>query len=627
MAETLPKLLRSVSENYPNEAAQRWKDSSGTFLTTSFASLFDEVRDFAAGLTLLGVSRGDLVGLISENRREWLIADLGILSIGAADVPRGCDVTEQEVSHIYGVTDCRVLILENEKQYPKVAQAKLTGLKFIILMDGNLAAADGVEVLDFAKVQADGAADRKLHPEIVDGEIEKGRRDDVATIIFTSGTTGMPKGVMLSHGNFLHQVTHVPDLIKIGPGDQWLNILPVWHSFERIMQYVALGWASALGYSKPIGKIMLADMAVLKPTWIPAVPRVWEALMTGILRNIRQTGGVTKALFFFFLSVGKAYSFFRNVLLRRRPRFRRRIRVFDPLFAVPLLVVLLPFKLLGDLLVFRKVKARLGGRFVAGISGGGALPPVVDKFYQAVGLTVLEGYGLTESAPVLSLRPQWHPVEGTIGPIFPGTEFKILDESGREVGPGVKGVLHCRGPQIMKGYFKQPDLTKTVIGEDGYLDTGDLAMCTLDGEIKIVGRAKDTIVLSGGENVEPDPIEKKLRESEYIANAVLLGQDRKFLAALIIPDFDALGSYAQANNIPFESIEDLCESPEVHELISSQGSSLVNSRTGFKSFERVARYHVLCKDFAVGKELSAKQEVKRHVVDEVYAKEIKALFS
>jgi long-chain acyl-CoA synthetase len=281
---------------------------------------------------------------------------------------------------------------------------------------------------------------------------------------------------------------------------------------------------------------------------------------------------------------------------------------------------------LGGLIVFKTVKNKLGGRFIAGISGGGALPSAVDRFFGAIGILILEGYGLTETAPVVGVRPQYAPVVGTVGPPLAGTELKIVDELGERLPPGSKGIIMVRGPSVMLGYYKRPELTAKVLGEDGWLDSGDLGMLTLNGELKITGRAKDTIVLRGGENVEPAPIEQKLAESEYISQAVIVGQDQKYLAALIVPDRDAIVAWAEENAVPIVDYEGLLQQPEVLDLVDYEVKELVSAKNGFKSFERVFRFALLAKPFEVGRELSAKQEVKRHAVAELYHKEIKRLF-
>ncbi|WP_319560626.1 AMP-binding protein [Marispirochaeta sp.] len=393
------------------------------------------------------------------------------------------------------------------------------------------------------------------------------------------------------------------------------------------MQYVAAGWGSALAYSKPVGKIMLADMQQIKPTWMASVPRIWEAVQAGIYRNINKEGGAKRLLFYFFVAVAGTWTGFRNRLYGLLPEFKKRIRVLDILTAILPFLLLYPLKALGDLLVFSKIRAKLGGNFVAGISGGGALPKSVDRFFSAAGILLLEGYGLTETAPVLGVRDQKHPVPGTIGPVFPGTVIEIRDEEGNILPPGHKGIVYAQGPQVMKGYYKQPELTKAMISPDGWLNTGDLGMLTWHNELAIMGRVKDTIVLRGGENVEPLPIEQKIQESPYIAQTMLLGQDQKYLAALIVPDFDALQEYASQNNLSFMDREDLLISPEIEELINGEIQERINSRNGFKSFERINRFRLLPKPFEVGDELSQKQEIKRHVISEKYAKLLSEIFS
>jgi long-chain acyl-CoA synthetase len=631
MPVTLPKRILHIAEKHPDAIVQYSKDETGTFQPTSFPEFIGEFKAFAAGLRTLGVEKGDHVGLISENRKEWLISDMAILALGAADVPRGCDSTAEEISYILSFADCRVVILENDAQLAKVtAHKKEQGqLKHIILMDAGEkpGAWMGVKVHSFSEIMETGLKEYAKNPSPVDESIEAGERDDTATIIFTSGTTGIPKGVMLSHGNFLHQVENVPKLLNTGPEDIWLCVLPVWHSFERIMQYVATGWGSALAYSKPVGKIMLGDMEKIRPTWMASVPRIWEAVQGGIFRNVNKEGGAKKIIFHFFVGSAGLWTGFRDRLFGLLPAFGKRLRVIDILVAIIPFLLLYPLKALGNVLVFGKIKAKLGGRFVAGISGGGALPKSVDRFFSAAGILLLEGYGLTETAPVLAVRSQFHPVPGTVGPVFPGTLIQIRTEDGTVLAPGHKGIVFAKGPQLMKGYYKRQDLTDAILGSDGWLNTGDLGMLTWNNELAIMGRVKDTIVLRGGENIEPLPIEQKMQESVYIAQCMLLGQDQKFLAALIVPDFDALQEYAQDNNLSFMDREDLLVIPEVEELINSEIQERISSKNGFKSFERINRFRLLAKPFEVGEELSQKQEIKRHVISEKYTDLIAKIFA
>ncbi|MDP3178248.1 MAG: long-chain fatty acid--CoA ligase [Spirochaetaceae bacterium] len=634
MVNTIPQMFLEQAQKHADLPAQYSKIGSGEFKSLNYARLKEDIAAFAAGLLEIGVARGDHVGLISDNRREWLVSDLAILGLGAADVPRGCDATEQEVRYILDWSECRLAILENDKQLKKILSVKsgMPALRQVLLFDAaedatkEEARAAGLEVTDYNAVFALGAARRAKNAGEYEAEAAKGTREDLATLIYTSGTTGEPKGVMLSHGNFLHQTDFVPTIVHIKPGHVFLSVLPVWHSFERIVQYIILAAGAGIAYSKPIGSIMLADMQAVKPHWFTSVPRIWESVKDGVYRNIKAHGGIKKVLFSFFVGVGESYSYFRNHVLGYVPAFAPRSRILEIALCILPMLLLAPLRALGAILVFKKIREKLGGRFIAGISGGGALPPSVDRFFNAIGVLILEGYGLTETAPVIGVRPQDKPTLGTVGPALRGTDIKIVDELGEKVHAGSKGLILVRGPTIMLGYYKKPDLTAKVMRAEGWLDTGDLGMLTRYGELRITGRAKDTIVLLGGENIEPVPIEQRLCESEYVKQAVVLGQDQKYLAALIVPDQDAVTAWAKENVSAIIDYESLIQQPEVLELFDSEIAERVSAKNGFKSFERIFRFALLPVPFEVGKELSAKQEIKRHAVVEIYHKQVKKLF-
>jgi long-chain acyl-CoA synthetase len=288
----------------------------------------------------------------------------------------------------------------------------------------------------------------------------------------------------------------------------------------------------------------------------------------------------------------------------------------------------MPLRALGNMLVFSKIKARLGGRFRFSVSGGGALPPYVDTFFQAADILLLEGYGLTETAPVASVRTLRRPVVRTIGPTLAETQVKLLDpETGAEVGPGKKGVIYLKGPNIMKGYYKRPDKTAEVLSPDGWLNTGDLGRMTFKGELSIIGRTKETIVLLGGENVEPVPIESAILESEYIEQVMVVGQDQKFLAALCVPNQDAIEKFAEKQSISSTSKEALLENPQIHKLISDEINSRVSTERGFRLFEHVFRFALIPKRFETGRELTETLKMKRDVISKMYEKEIRELFA
>jgi long-chain acyl-CoA synthetase len=276
--------------------------------------------------------------------------------------------------------------------------------------------------------------------------------------------------------------------------------------------------------------------------------------------------------------------------------------------------------------VFKRIKKEFGGRFKAGMSGGGSLPARVDLFFNSLGIRLQEGYGLTETAPLVSVRQYKRTRRGTIGQLLEGTEARIIDGQGKIMPPGRNGIIFIKGSQVMKGYYQKPAVTAAVLSEDGWFNTGDIGMLTHDKELRITGRAKDTIVLRGGENVEPVPIECKLRESPYIQQCMVVGQDQKSLAAVIVPWQQTIMDYAEDNSIPVVDYELLLQQPEINEIIASEISERVSLKAGFKPYERIYKFVLLPKPFEMGKELSGKGELLRHNIAALHAKEIHGLF-
>lgn len=634
MENTIPKILREIANKYPDVEAQMYKDSKGVFQPILYKELLQLAYNFGAGLLSLGVKRGHHIGIISDDRAEWYQADMGIMGIGAIDVPRGCDATKKDLTYILSFSDCQVVIGENNTQIKKLLSIteQTPTVKILISFEATtdatkeLSKSQNIELYDYSDVIGLGKKFRADNPNVVEAEFEKGDREDLASIIFTSGTTGEPKGVMLQHKNFIVQLDELVERIPLKVGSKVLCILPVWHSFQRLCEYVMLIQGTCLCYSKPIGSILLADIQKVHPAFIPAVPRVFEAVYDGIYRAMRKTGGITNILFNFFVSIAILHSRMDRKMFRKESRFGNDFIVLKwILFFIPWLL-LYPLKALGGVLVFKKVKAKFGNNFLGGVSGGGALPPNVDEFFWAVGVKVVEGYGLTETAPVISVRPVYKPIFGNVGSAIRGVNVRIVDDSGNILKPGQKGSVQVKGETVMKGYYKKDDLTAKVIDKDGWFDTGDIGMLTVNGELVLRGRKKDTIVLRGGENVEPLPIEMKLNESVYIAQSVVVGQDQRYLAALVVPAEEEIKRYAKENSIELVDYPLLLKKEEIVKLIDTEIQSLVNSKNGFRMFERISKFALLPKPFEVGVELSAKQEIMRYKLNDLYSKEMKTLF-
>jgi len=633
MEQTLPKMLKAIYEKYPEIAAQYSKNADNEFEPVAYKDLFNTALNIGGGLLSLGVKRGDHIGIISDNRKEWQQSSMGIMCIGAADVPRGCDATEHDLKFILSTAECKIVFAENSTQIKKILNLKndLPVLEQLICFEKindsekDLAASLNVKLSLYDEILELGKNFRNENPNKVEDELELGQEEDIACLIFTSGTTGEPKGVMLTHKNFLSQLDDLKIRIFLYPGDKAICVLPVWHAFQRLCEYVVLCQAGAICYSKPVGSVLLPDFQKLNPQLIPAVPRVFESVYEGVFRTMRKTGGIVYALFTFFTNVAILHSRIDRRLFRKTARFKNDHIILSWIGLVLPWLLLYPLKMLGGVLVFKKIRAKLGNAFRVGITGGGAYTPQIDEFFWAIGVNIVEGYGLTETAPVVSVRPTKKPVFGTVGKPLNGVDIRIVDENGEILPPGKKGVVQVRGPIVMKGYYKRDDLTAKVM-HDGWFDTGDIGVLTLDGELVLRGRMKDTIVLRGGENIEPLAIEMRLNESRFINQSVVVGQDQRYLGALIVPNQDEVISYAEENNIAFSNYADLLKKQEIQKMFNAEVQSIISSKNGFKMFERISKFALIENPFVVGETLSAKQEIMRHKIADKYEKEIKNLF-
>ncbi|MCB1303104.1 MAG: long-chain fatty acid--CoA ligase [Leptospiraceae bacterium] len=624
--KNMAELYRYSKDQHGKRPAFARKRGNGPYETISYDRLYQEAREVAAGLYERGIRKGDRVGIFADNRYEWILSSVAITLLGAADVPRGADITTEEIEYIVSHSEMKLLIVENNATLEKVKQSG------VALPEAGLLTMESVE--GYTSVDELRESGKKLlanNSEILDSIIASIKKDDLFTLIYTSGTTGKPKGVMLNHGNLISQVEGLP--FKIEPGERVVSILPVWHIFERGFEIMTIYCGACTYYSNI--RTLRDDLRMVRPTFMASAPRLWESIYAGIMTNVAKAPAVRQKLFgaalFFAGLVGRS----KRYLLGRNLRLSGSNIAYPllaPLHLIRLILVWLPYKLL-DIIVLKKIRQATGGELRGSVSGGGALPPHVDAFFNNIGIPVLEGYGLTETSPVLAVRTFNKLVPGSVGPIYRATEIRIKDLNTGEIvwsnegnpggkGQGTlgrKGEIHVRGPQVTSGYFKNKEATDKVIDSEGWFNTGDLGMVTANQCLKIVGRSKETIVLLGGENVEPGPIENRLLQSPLIQHCMVVGQDQKYLGALIVPEPAALSHLG-------ETIAEISAHPEARPAIQKEIKSLINEASGFKGFERVVDFQLLDKAFDPGDELTAKLSVKRHVVTDRYQHLIDSMY-
>ena len=639
MASNLAEVYKEAAQKYGDKGAFYSKDEKKKYQPASFKFVHENCMALAEELINMGINARENIGLMADHRLEWAIVDCGILSAGAANVPRGTDVTETELEYILNHSEAKLVFVEHDKMLEKLIKVRprLPNVKTIVVMDPKAKAEGALKLQDLIekgkKLRESGS--KKAETRIL--QIKDG---DLFTLIYTSGTTGQPKGVMLSHKNMLFQLTDVLPVIDLGDEERMMSILPVWHIFERVFMYGSVHVGGATYFTNV--RDMRDDFQKCKPTFMASAPRLWESIYMGIYSKIndpKQTPPFKKALFntayFFSKNYHKAARFISGNEVDYEGR-NLILSMFRGIFSlVQVIVLFLPYKLF-DLIVLSNIRKATGGELKATVSGGGALQRHVDAFFNDIGLNVIEGYGMTETAPVISCRTFDKMVMGSVGPVAPRTELQLrafdgnvitsVDLDGSIEGPrGVKGIIFVRGPQVMKGYYKNPEATAKAL-KDGWMDTGDLGMINFKDTLTITGRAKETIVLLGGENVEPVPIENKISESKYVAQIMVIGQDQKNLGAIIVPEFNFLREWAKENSI--SEVEDnvLIQNPKVYDLYKKEIKDLNSAKNGFKSFEQVTPFFIISKPFEVGDEMTNLMKLKRHVITEKYKDKIAEIY-
>lgn len=565
---------------------------------------FEKIRDLSLGLTSLGMGAGDRVAIVSESRPEWLLSDLAILAGGGVTVPIYPTLSAAQVKYVLDDSGARIAIVSTRVQLDKLqeVQHQLPALETLVVLDSSPAGAPSPSVLTFDDLEARGHS-RMTATWGAGREFRDAARgvtpDQLATIIYTSGTTGEPKGVMLTHGNLVSNLYAGATALDVRQDDVALSFLPLSHAFERMVAYVYLFCGVTIVFAESFETIG-RDIATVKPTIITGVPRVYEKLHARIMEKGQGGSALKAALFRWAIGIGQLRG--HAVLRGKQP---------GPLTSLR--------GALAERLVFGKIRDGLGGRVRYLVSGSAPLPIPIAEFFYGVGLRVIEGYGLTETAPILTVNPANAPRAGTVGRAVEGVELRIATD----------GEILARGPNVMAGYYNKAEATADVL-KDGWFHTGDIGTLDSDGYLAITDRKKDLLVTSGGKKIAPQPIEAALKRSPLVSEAVVLGDRRKYAAALIVPDFKALERRLQELGRPPQAAGDrdsraaLLARPDVVTLYQEIVDAL---NRDLSQFERIKRIALLPAEFSIETgELTPTLKVKRKVVEDRWRGEIEKLY-
>jgi long-chain acyl-CoA synthetase len=596
--------------------------------TVDYAKLREDVILLARAFQERKIKRGSRVLLLSDNRYAWIVTDLALMAIGAVSVPRGSEAPSQELEFILKHASCTFMVVENDAllaRHLEVINAHRE-VKTIFVIEGT-----GKHTL-FNRIYAynDILKDRILSDndfKRFDRMVAAITQNDLVTIIFTSGTTGNPKGVMLNHRNILFNTEMLPPLIAITEKDLWVSILPSWHIFERALELLSLSCGSCVVYSSL--KTFANDLETYRPTLVATVPRLWESLYSKVIASVMERGHRAHTIFSLLIKTSIRFRRARRRLRGHLPQFSRvslPLRCGQKLIALAEMSVLaLPYWLAQKKLA--QLRQKFGGRLRMAVSGGGTLPAYLEDWLDAVGIRIANAYGMTECAPTIAGRGYNSKIFGTLGPPIAMTDLRIVDSEGKPVPSGVEGEIEVRGPQVFDGYIDNDEENRKAFTADGFFRTGDLGKLTMTGELILTGRSKEIIVLASGENIDPSRIEAAISQLPFVNDAMLVGQDRKGLAALIVPDWDKLKDYiAERFGQTTETAVDLHEDNAMRERIKNEINRLLQDKNGFKPYEKLQKIDFLKHEFKVGEELTNTFKKRRHVIEKKYRELIDRLF-
>ncbi len=589
---TLNQMFFGACERYDRPDALQVK-RNGAYQPIAHRTLLERVRHVGRGLAAIGVKPGDRVAILSENRPEWAIADYACLTSGLIDVPVYPTLPAEQIAYLLTDSECVAVFVSDAAQAAKLAEIRASTpcVRHVIgFAERPLTGAD----MTLAELEAKGSEDES--PTAIEGWGQAAlavQPEDLATLIYTSGTTGKPKGVMLTHDNFHSNLVASRTAVPLRDDDVALSFLPLSHVFERMGDYMFFSCGVSIAYAESVDAVP-ANMLEVRPTMMMSVPRLYEKMYARVLENAMAGGGVKQKIFFWARQVADQWA--DEKLAGRTPGGALALKYR-----------------LAMKLVFSKLQDRTGGRLRYFVSGGAPLSPEINKFFYAAGLTILEGYGLTETSPVIAVNTPQHFRIGTVGRPIEGVEVKIAPD----------GEILTRGPHVMKGYFKRPDATAEVIDEDGWFHTGDIGVLN-DGFLSITDRKKDIIVTAGGKNIAPQPIENKIKTVKFVSQVVMLGDKRPFPILLVVPNFEQLEPWAKAKQLRWSSRAELIGLPEVNAKYLREIESRLTELARYETPKKIV---LVENEFTVESgDLTPSLKIKRRVVEERQRAAIDAVY-
>jgi len=590
MVDTISQILLNTIKSYPKDDLILYK-KEGQYVPISTEEFGNRVKYFCLGLKDLGFEQGDKMIILSESRPEWIISDLGCLCFGGITVPIYTSLMSEPIKYIIDNSDSKIVVYSTPEQGEKIEAIKneLTKVEHYITFSEE--APEGV--LTFAQVLEKGKKIAEQKPELFEELTLKIKPDDVATINYTSGTTGIPKGVMLTHSNFFSNVKASSTVIDFSEKDTVLSWLPLSHVLERMVTFTLLYKGCTIAYAESLDTVA-ENMPEVKPHIMVCVPRLFEKFYSKVMDNVLSSSSLKRKIFFWATKVGKEYG--NRKLLNQHIsgglQFKRN---------------------LAHKLVFSKIIEKTGGRVRFFVSGGAPLSKDIAEFFYALGLVILEGYGLTETSPVIAVNTFDNLKFGSVGKPIPGVEVKIAED----------GEILTKGPHVMKGYYKMEAETNEAM-QGGWFSTGDIGHLDEEGFLVITDRKKDILVTAGGKNVAPQPIENLLKTNPYISNAVVIGDNRRFISALVVPDFEKLEEYAKSNNIAYENQSELTRKEEILNFMLAE---VDRSTPALAAYERIKKIALLDRDFEEEKgEITPTLKVKRNIVENKYKDIIDSMY-